>query len=99
VTHLTISFCGPLERGLAFKIGEWCYATMFDGMSESMRYIEELGPEERLWFLNDVVEAAELSGLFDSEGSLQAIVLLVKEIESPYDLNDLNDLNMERKIL
>jgi hypothetical protein len=46
-----------------------------------------------------VVEAAELSGLFDSEGSLQAIVLLVKEIESPYDLNDLNDLNMERKIL
>jgi hypothetical protein len=84
----------PLERGLAFKIGEWCYATMFDGMSESMRYIEELGPEERLWFLDDVVEAAELSGLFDNEESLQGIARLIKEIDSSYDLND---LEMERK--
>ena len=84
----------PLERGLAFKIGEWCYATMFDGMSESMRFIEELGTEERLWFLDDVVEAAELSGLFDNEASLQEIALLIKEIDTPYELND---LNMERK--
>jgi hypothetical protein len=55
---------------------------MFDGMSESMRYIEELGPEERLWFLDDVVEAAELSGLFDNEESLQGIARLIKGIEA-----------------
>jgi hypothetical protein len=46
---------------------------MFDGMSESMRYIDELGPEERLWFLDDVVEAAKISELFDNETSLQVI--------------------------
>jgi len=84
----------PLERGLAFKIGEWCYATMFGGMSESMQYIEELGPEERLWFLDDVVEAAERSGLFKNEASLQEISVLINEINSLYDLND---LDMERK--
>lgn len=84
----------PLERGLAFKIGEWCYATMFYGMSESMLYIDELGGEERLWFLDDVVKAAALSGLFGNEASLQAIEQLIKQIEVPYDLND---LNMERK--
>jgi hypothetical protein len=86
----------PLERGLAFKIGEWCYATMFDGMSESMRYIDELGPEERLWFLDDVVEAAEISGLFDNEASLQAIALRIKEIDGLYDLS-FNNLAMERR--
>ncbi len=84
----------PLERGLAFKIGEWCYATMFDGISESMRYIDELGPEERLWFLDDVVEAAKISGLFDNEASLQAVALRIQAIEGLYDLDN---LAMERR--
>lgn len=86
----------PLERGLAFKIGEWCYATMFDGMSESMRYIDELGPEERLWFLDDVVKAAEISGLFDNEKSLHVIATRIKEIDGLYDLS-VNNFPMERR--
>jgi hypothetical protein len=67
---------------------------MFDGMSESMRYIDELGPEERLWFLDDVVEAAEISGLFDNEASLETIALRIKEIDGLYSFNN---LAMERR--
>ena len=44
---------------------------MFDveGQSESMPrpYVAELGSEELLWFLGDVVEAANLSELFGEE--------------------------------
>jgi hypothetical protein len=37
----------PLERGLPFKIGEWCFATMFDleGVSESTGKQPFLPPE------------------------------------------------------
>jgi hypothetical protein len=74
---------------------------MFDGMSESMRYIDKLGREERLWFLDDVVEAAEISGLFDNEASLQAIALRIKEIEEVGRFDDASNysdyLNMERR--
>jgi len=54
----------------------------------------------RAWARRTVVvsgrcgEAAELSGLFGSEASLQAIAILIKKIDSSYDLND---LDMERK--
>lgn len=60
---------------------------MFYGMSESMRYIDELEREERLWFLDDVVEAAKRCRLFDDEASLQAIALRVEEINDMYESN------------
>ena len=83
----------PLEQGLSFKIGEWCFATMFDveGLSESMprSYIAQLGAEERLWFLEDVVEAAKRSRLFDDGAPLlETIAARIKEIEDLYDQNE-----------
>jgi hypothetical protein len=79
----------PLERGLSFKIGEWCFATMFDveGLSESITqpYVAELGHEELLWFLEDVVEAANLSELFDNGQILQTIASRIKEIDDLYE--------------
>jgi hypothetical protein len=82
-----------LEQGLSFKIGEWCFATMFDveDLSESMprSYIAQLGTEERLWFLEDVVEAAKRSKLFgNGTALLETIALQIKEIENLYDKNE-----------
>ena len=39
----------PLERGLPFKIGEWTFATIFGGISESMAkpYFAQLDHEDR----------------------------------------------------
>jgi hypothetical protein len=79
----------PLEHGLSFKIGEWCFATMFDveGHSESMPrpYFAALGHEAFLWFLYDVVEAANLSKLFGNIQILQTIASRIKEIGDLYE--------------
>jgi hypothetical protein len=76
----------PLEQGLSVKIGEWCFETMFDidGKSESMQkpYYKQLGKEEFLWFLEDVVEAARLSGFFTTEALLDVIATRVTEIDA-----------------
>jgi hypothetical protein len=79
----------PLERGLSFKIGEWCFATIFDveGVSESMTrsYIAELSHEGLLWFLEDVVEAANRSQFFEHAPILLTIGSRIKEIEDLYN--------------
>jgi hypothetical protein len=78
----------PLERGLSFKIGEWCFATIFDveGVSESRirPYIAELSHEGLLWFLGDVVEAANRSQFFE-HAQIPTIESRIKEIEDLYD--------------
>src|SRR6266550_2962553 len=81
----------PLERGLSFKICEWCYDTMFDieaaNASTTKPYIAKLYKEDVLWFLEDVAEAAKLSGLFDKE-VLEAIETRINEIGDLYDKNE-----------
>lgn len=76
----------PLERGLAVKIGEWCFGTMFDvdWYSESMTrpYFKKLGKEAFLWFLEDVVEAARLSGFFAAEALLGAIETRINDMDA-----------------
>ena len=62
---------------------------MFDveSLSESMTrpYIAELSHEGLLWFLGDVVEAANRSQFFDDAQILQTIGSRIKEIEDLYD--------------
>jgi hypothetical protein len=82
----------PLERGLPFKIGEWCFATMFDveGVSESMTrpYTAQLSHEGLLWFLGDVAEAANRSQFFGDAQILQKIESKIKEIDDLYDISE-----------
>jgi hypothetical protein len=76
----------PLERGLSVKIGEWCFQSMFDadgqGAQKPKPYYKELGKEDFLWFLEDVVEAASLSGFFEGEALLDAIATRINEIDT-----------------
>src|SRR5262245_34779996 len=54
----------PLVPGLSSKIGEWCFDAMFDveghGASTDKLYFKTLGPEDFLWWLEDMVEASRL---------------------------------------
>jgi hypothetical protein len=76
----------PLEQGLPVKIGAWCFRTMFDleGQSESMTkpYFKQLGKEDFLWFLDDVVEAARLSRFFKEEALLNVIGTRINNIDA-----------------
>ncbi len=82
----------PLERGLSFKIGEWCFDTMFDieGESPSMPkpYFKEVGHEGLLWFLEDVVKAANLSELFGGAEILEAMATQINEIDDLYEARE-----------
>jgi hypothetical protein len=82
----------PLERGLAVKIGEWCFGAMFDvdGYSESMRrpYFKQLGSEAFLWLVDDVVESGRTSGLLAGEPLLDTIAARIDEIGSLYDSDE-----------
>ena len=79
----------PLENGLAFKIGEWCFATLFDGISESMAapYVTTLKDEDLLWFLEDIAEAAKASGAFSGE-SFAPILALTTQIQELYETDE-----------
>ena len=76
----------PLERGLSTKIGEWCFARMFDveGASESSSkaFIETLDGEQLLWFLDDVVIAAKQSGAFKNSEVVKALAATIRQIEN-----------------
>lgn len=82
----------PLEKGLAYKIGEWCFDTLFyfDGKSESMSrsYFSSLGHEDLLWFLDDVFTAARLSGLFTDQTSIGAMEQSIGDIEALYEADE-----------
>jgi len=79
----------PLENGLAFKIGEWCFSTLFDDISESAaRYITTLKAEDLLWFLEDIAEAAKVSGAFTNDKTFAPILALTAEIEQLYETNE-----------
>jgi len=78
----------PLELGLSVKVGEWCFGTMFDvdGYSESMTrpYFKQLGKEDLLWFLDDVVEAGRSNGFLAGDPLLDTIATRIDEIGSLY---------------
>lgn len=79
----------PLEKGLSYKIGEWCFNTMIDpvvGASESMSkpYIDTLEDEDAVWFLEDLISAAELSGLFNPAG-LEPIANRIGGLDELYE--------------
>jgi hypothetical protein len=76
----------PLERGLSVKIGEWCFDSMLDVdcpySSKQKPYYQYLGKEDFLWLLEDVVEAARLTGFFGGEPLLNVIATRVNEIDA-----------------
>jgi hypothetical protein len=82
----------PLEKGLSYKIGEWCFDTLFDfdGKSESMEkpYSATLGGEDFLWFLDDVAEAARISRVFANVQAFTAIADAVSQVEALYESNE-----------
>jgi hypothetical protein len=61
-----------------------------DGYSESITrpYFKQLGKEGFVWFLEDVVEAAKLSGLFERERLLDVIATRINEIDCLFDSNE-----------
>lgn len=79
----------PLQQGLAFKIGEWSFDTMFDPDNEhdgtDKPYFARLVAEDLLWFLEDVGKAAEQSQCFGQAGSLDALNRHVRAIVSDTD--------------
>ena len=79
----------PLEPGLSHKIGEWCFDTLFDveGDSESAdkMYIKTLQPEDSIWFVGDVCEAARLSSFFGDAEPLKAMAARVRKIDDLYE--------------
>lgn len=80
----------PLEKGLPYKIGEWCFDTLFKDRSESMPkpYAESLDGEDFMWFLEDVAEAAASSGLFGTGRSLVPILAAVSTIKELYESDE-----------
>jgi hypothetical protein len=80
----------PLEKGLPYKIGEWCFDTLFKDLSESMAksYAGSLDGEDLMWFLEDVTEAAAASGLFGNGRSLAPIHAAVSRIEGLYESDE-----------
>jgi hypothetical protein len=82
----------PLVPGLSSKISEWCFDTMFDieGQSESMDkpYFKTLAPEDFLWFVEDVAEAARLSEGFDGSELLTAMTAQINEIGDLYEASE-----------
>jgi len=82
----------PLEPGLSFKIGEWCFDTLFDvaSQSESMArpYFKNLSHEGFLWFLEDLGEAARLSELFGDTKILTEMAEQISEINDLYEANE-----------
>jgi len=79
----------PMEPGLSLKIGEWCFDTLFDteGASESAEkiYIETLEPEDLVWFVEQVCEAA---CLFGEAEPLKAMAAQVRKIGALYDTDE-----------
>ena len=67
----------PLEIGLPYKIGQWCFDSMFDieGHSASMtkKYYAELDNEGFVWFIEDLIEACRLSGQFKGDSLLSSM--------------------------
>jgi hypothetical protein len=82
----------PLVPGLSSKIGEWCFDTLFDieGQSESIDqpYFKALDPENFLWFLEDVVEAARRFELFGDCELLTTMSAQINEIGALYEGNE-----------
>jgi hypothetical protein len=91
----------PLEPGLSLKIGEWCFDTLFDvdGKSESMDkpYFKRLDPENFVWFLDDVVEAAFLSGFFGDAELLSAMAVQIESFDGLYETNEAEYLTQIEK--
>jgi 5-methylcytosine-specific restriction endonuclease McrA len=77
----------PLEKGLSFKIGEWCFDTLFNIDSEhdgtDKPYSEQLSSEDLLWFLEDVGEAAKL---FEDHGQTESLIALIAQVQEIGDL-------------
>lgn len=80
----------PIEKGLPYKIGEWCFDALFIDGSESMSkpYMTTLDDENFMWFLEDVGEAAKASRLFRGNRSLAAIYALISEIDALYESDE-----------
>ena len=76
----------PLEQGLSVKIGEWCFQDMVEvesgSASKAKPYFTYLDKEDFLWFLQDLVEAARLSGFFKGEPLLDAMPTRLNEIDA-----------------
>jgi hypothetical protein len=82
----------PLERGLSFKIGEWCFNQMFDADGwlawETRPFFKQLEREDFLWFLEDVVEASHRSEFFGKSDILEAMKTCIDDIGNLYDANE-----------
>jgi hypothetical protein len=74
----------PLEHGLSYKIGEWCFDAMFDlegqGAFTDKPFFEILDPEDFMWWLEGVSEAARISERFGDPELLRAMAAKVGEI-------------------
>jgi hypothetical protein len=82
----------PLEPGLSLKIAEWCFDTLFDieGHSESAQkpYIDTLQPEDLIWFVEEVCQAARLSSYFGDDKLLEAMETQIKTVEALFDTDE-----------
>jgi hypothetical protein len=82
----------PQERGLSVKIGEWCFELMLDvdghGAWKTKPYFRELGKEDFLWFVEDVIEAAERCGQFDGVQLIDATRVALQRIYDTYEQNE-----------
>ena len=65
----------PLDRGLPYKIGQWCFREMSDpenvGASTGIPYYQELSAENLFWFLEDLVEAMIRAGVSSEDELVQ----------------------------
>lgn len=82
----------PLEPGLSLKIGEWCFDTLIasEGISASTDkpYMKTLDPEDFIWFVEDVCEAAGLSSFFGEATLLKKMAEQVRAIGALYDTDE-----------
>jgi hypothetical protein len=81
----------PLEYGLASKIGEWCFNTLFsEGTSESMPtpHFSQLKSEQLFWFVEDVIEAAKCSQLLIETKPLEDISGHISRIDDLYGVDE-----------
>jgi len=82
----------PMEPGLSLKIAEWCFNTFLDnngqGESEEIWYILSLKPEDFIWFLDEICQAARLSSFFGDAALLDSMTAQLREIDSLFETDE-----------
>jgi hypothetical protein len=82
----------PMEPGLSLKLGEWSFDTLFgdEDMSSSLDkvYIKTLHPENFIWFLDELCNAARLSSFFGETKLLEDMAAKVGEVEGLFEQDE-----------